>query len=61
MIGYEQKVTQPENWLTDMAENDRQFVKVIRLPFGEAWAECTDAEKEAWESSREEVQEGLEQ
>ena len=46
MKGYDQRVTQPDNWLTDW---NGQFVKVIHLPIGEAWAECTNEEKEEWE------------
>lgn len=49
MKGYDQKVSQPDNWLHDVAEQSRQFVKVIHLPIGESWEECTNEEKEAWE------------
>lgn len=49
MKGYDQRVSQPDNWLTDIAEENRQFVKVIHLPIGEAWTECTNEEKEQWE------------
>ena len=49
MIGYDQRVSQPDNWLHDGAEENRQFVKVIHLPIGQEWHECTDAEKVAWE------------
>lgn len=50
MIGYDQRVTQPDNWLHDGAPDyTRQFVKVIHLPIGEAWTECTNEEKEQWE------------
>ena len=47
--GYDQRVTQPDNWLHNGAEENRQFVKVIHLPEGQSWSECTNAEKEAWE------------
>ena len=49
MKGYDQRVSQPDNWLHDGAEENRQFVKVIHLPIGESWTECTDVEKIAWE------------
>ena len=48
MIGHRQRVSQPDNWLTDMAEEDRQFVKVIYLTEGVYWTEVTDAEKVTW-------------
>lgn len=47
--GYDQTPKNPDNWLTDNAEENRQFVKVIHLPIGEEWAECTNEEKEQWE------------
>lgn len=49
MIGYDQRVTQPDNWLHNGAEENRQFVKVVHLPVGQEWAECTNEEKEQWE------------
>ena len=50
---HEQKVTQPDNWLHDGAEIDRQFVKFVHLPEGQAWEECTNEEKEDWEREHE--------
>ena len=47
--GYDQRPVNPDNWLHDGAEENRQFVKVIHLPIGQAWAECTNEEKEQWE------------
>lgn len=47
--GYDQRVSQPDNWLHNGAEENRVFVKVVHLPEGQAWAECTNEEKEAWE------------
>ena len=49
MKGHDQRVTQPDNWLHNGAEENRQFVKVVHLPIGQEWPECTNAEKEAWE------------
>lgn len=46
MIGYDQRVSVEDNWLTDW---NGTFVKVIHLPIGELWAECTNEEKEEWE------------
>ena len=46
MKGYDQRVTKPDNWLTDW---NGTFVKVIHLPIGESWLECTNEEKIAWE------------
>lgn len=46
MKGYDQRVTKEDNWLTDW---NGTFVKIIHLPIGEEWAECTNEEKEAWE------------
>ena len=51
MNGYDQRVTQPDNWLTVLFtqdEHDRQFVKVIHLPEGQAWDEWTDAQYQEW-------------
>lgn len=51
MNGYDQRVTQPENWLTKLFtqdEHDRQFVKVVHLPVGQAWDEWTDAQYQEW-------------
>ena len=47
--GYDQRPTPPNEWLHDGAEDNRQFVKVIHLPIGEVWLECTNADKEQWE------------
>lgn len=49
MKGYDQRVSQPDNWLHNGAEENRVFVKVVHLPEGQEWAECTNEEKEAWE------------
>lgn len=53
MKGYDQRPQNPDNWLTHLnegeSEEQRQFVKVIHLPIGEAWDEVTDEEKEKWE------------
>ncbi len=49
MKGYDQRPENPDNWLSDMAEENRQFVKVIHLPIGQAWIEQTNSEKEEWE------------
>lgn len=49
MKGYDQTPQNPDNWLTDNAEKNRQFVKIIHLPIGEEWAECTNEAKEEWE------------
>ena len=46
MKGYDQRVTQPDNWLHDW---NGTFVKVIHLPEGQSWDECTNEEKEQWE------------
>ena len=51
MNGYDQRVTQPDNWLTALFtedEKDRQFVKVIHLPEGQAWDEVTDEYYQEW-------------
>lgn len=51
MKGYDQRVTQPDNWLTALFtedEKDRQFVKVIHLPEGQAWDEVTDVYHQEW-------------
>lgn len=51
MKGYDQRVTQPDNWLTALFtedEKDRQFVKVIHLPEGQAWNEVTDEYYQEW-------------
>lgn len=49
MKGYDQRPNNPDNWLHNGAENDRVFVKVIHLPEGQSWIECTNEEKEEWE------------
>ena len=43
------------NWLyQDQSENYRYFTKEIYLPDdAELWSECTQAEREQWEESRE--------
>ena len=52
MKGYDQRVTNPDNWLTHLNEGEnekqRQFVKVIHLPIGEAWDEVTDEYYQEW-------------
>lgn len=53
MKGYDQRVTQPDNWLHNGAEENRQFVKVVHLPVGQSWTECTNEEKEDWEREHE--------
>ena len=56
MKGYDQRVTEPDNWLTALFtddEKDRQFVKVIHLPEGQAWDEWTDAQYQAWKEQYE--------
>ena len=52
MKGYDQRVSQPDNWLTALFtadEKDRQFVKVIHLPEGQAWDEWTTAQYQEWQ------------
>jgi hypothetical protein len=48
----EQRVTNENNWLyKDYSEDERVFVKAVRLPINaELWSECTQEEKEIWES-----------
>lgn len=52
MKGYDQRVTNPDNWLTHLnegeSEEQRQFVKVIHLPEGQAWDEVTDEYYQEW-------------
>jgi hypothetical protein len=51
MNGYDQRVTQPDNWLTKLFtqdEKERNFVKVIHLPVEEAWDEWTAEQWQAW-------------
>ena len=52
MKGYDQRVTNPDNWLTHLnegeSEEQRQFVKVIHLPIGEAWDEVSNEYYEEW-------------
>lgn len=57
MKGYDQRISQPDNWLTDW---NGTFVKVIHLPIGESWAECTNEEKEAWEEEHKPEPENVE-
>lgn len=53
MKGYDQRPVNPDNWLTHLnegeSEEQRQFVKVIHLPIGEAWEEVTDEYYQEWE------------
>lgn len=56
MKGYDQHVTNPDNWLTALFtedEKDRQFVKVIHLPEGQAWDEVTDEYYQEWKEQYE--------
>lgn len=51
MKGYDQRPANPDNWLTALFtedEKDRQFVKVIHLPEGQAWDEVTDEYYQEW-------------
>ena len=52
MKGYDQRVTNPDNWLTHLNEGEgeeqRLFVKVIHLPEGQAWDEVTDEYYQEW-------------
>lgn len=52
MKGYDQRPQDPNNWLTHLnegeSEEQRQFVKVIHLPIGEAWDEVTDEYYQEW-------------
>ena len=52
MKGYDQRVTNPDNWLTHLnegeSEEQRQFVKVIHLPERQAWDEVTDEYYQEW-------------
>lgn len=47
-----QRPTPPNEWLyKDISENERWFSDEICRPVGsEPWMECTNAEKEQWES-----------
>lgn len=46
---YTQRPSVESNWLTDNAEENRQFWKAAGMPEGQALPECTNEEKEAWE------------
>lgn len=52
MKGYDQRPVNPDNWLTHLnereSEEQRQFVKVIHLPEGQAWDEVTDGYYREW-------------
>lgn len=51
MKGYDQRPQDPNNWLTHLFGEDeaqRQFVKVIHLPEGQAWEEVTDEYYQEW-------------
>lgn len=52
MKGYDQRPQDPNNWLTHLNEGEgeeqRQFVKVIHLPEGQAWDEVTDEYYQEW-------------
>ena len=65
MNHYFQKPTNQSNWLfKDIQEGDRIFSKNVTIPTGQPeWAECTDAEKQAWEEAHkhEEPQQAEEQ
>lgn len=65
MNHYFQKPTNQSNWLfKDIQEGDRIFAKSATIPIGQPkWAECTDAEKQAWKEAHkpEESQQAEEQ
>ena len=47
-----QEPSNPNNWLyRDFTENDRCFSKLVYLGINDTeWPECTDEEKQIWES-----------
>lgn len=57
-----QTPTAPNEWLyQDRGENDRYFTTFVHLGKEEPmWAECTNAEKLAWEESNKVVEEPIE-
>lgn len=51
MKGYDQRVSNPDNWLTHLFgedETQRQFVKVIHLLIGQSWDEVSNEYYEEW-------------
>lgn len=50
--GYDQTVSQPDNWLTALFtedEHNRIFAKIVHLPEGQAWDEWTAEQYDAWQ------------
>ena len=52
MKGYDQRVSNEDNWLTTLFtdnEKERQFAKVVHLPIGQVWDEWTAEQYNEWQ------------